>query len=110
MRLALNTVALAGLAKQWPGVNNLQYVTVALTNVTSPGGGAGSGSVRVGFLVGDINGNRVVSLADLGAVNGQLAQLVATTNYLMDVNASGTITLADKAIANANLTMALPPP
>ena len=93
------------------GVANEQYVTVSLTNVASTDGGTGgSGSVRLGFLLGDVNGTRVVSLADLGLVNAQLSQLVTAANYLKDVNASGTLTLADKGITNANLTKALPAP
>jgi len=93
------------------GVNNQQYVTIALTNVASVDGATGgSGSVRVGFLLGDVNQNRVVTLADLGLMNAQLAQSVTAANFLKDVNASGTLTLADKGITNANLTKALPPP
>ena len=93
------------------GVSNQQYVTVALTNVaSSDGGSGGSGSVRVGFLTGDVNQNRVVTLADLGLVNAQLAQSVTGANFLKDVNASGTLSLADKGITNANLTKALPTP
>ena len=93
------------------GVNNQQYVTISLTNVASADGGTGgSGSVRVGFLLGDVNQNRVVTVADLGLVNQQLAQVVTAANYLKDVNASGTLTVADKGITNANLTKALPAP
>jgi Gametolysin peptidase M11 len=93
------------------GVSNRQYVTVALSNVTSADGGTGgTGSVRIGFLTGDVNQNRAVSLADEGLVNAALAQSVTALNYLKDVNASGTLTLADKAIVNANLTAALPAP
>jgi hypothetical protein len=93
------------------GVANQQYVTVSLTNVASTDGGSGgSGSVRVGFLLGDVNQNRVVTLADLGLVNQQLAQLVTAANYLKDINVSGTLSLADKGITNANLTKALPAP
>jgi len=93
------------------GVTNQQYVTIALTNVASSDGGTGgSGSVRVGFLAGDVNQNRVVTLADLGLVNAQLAQTVTAANYLKDVNASGTLTLSDEGITNANLTKALPAP
>jgi hypothetical protein len=93
------------------GVGNQQYVTVSLIGVASADGGTGgSASVRIGFLLGDVNQNRVVTLADLGQVNAQLAQPVTVANYLKDVNASGTLTLADKGIANANLTKALPPP
>ena len=93
------------------GVSNQQYVTIALTNVSSSDGSTGgSGSVRVGFLLGDVNQNRVVSLADLALVNAQLAQVVTAANYLKDVNASGSLSLADKAITNANLAKALPAP
>jgi hypothetical protein len=92
-------------------VTNQQYVTVAVSNVASVDGGTGgTGSVRVGFLTGDVSQNRVVTLADLGLVNAQLAQTVAAANYLKDVNASGTLTLADKGITNANLAKALPTP
>jgi hypothetical protein len=93
------------------GVNNQQYVTVSLTKVASTDGGTGgSGSVRIGFLLGDVNQNRVVTVADLGLVNAQLSQPVTAANYLKDVNATGTLTVADKGITNADLTKALPPP
>jgi hypothetical protein len=93
------------------GVSNQQYVTVSVSGVTSADGGTGgTGSVRVGYLVGDVNQSRVVSVGDLGLVNSQLAQPVTAANFLKDVNASGTLTLADKGITNANLTKALPPP
>ena len=93
------------------GVSNQQYVTIGLSNVTSADGGiGGTGSVRLGFLAGDVNQTRVLSIADLGLVNAQLSQLVTVANYLKDVNASGTLTVADKGITNANLTKALPAP
>jgi subtilisin-like proprotein convertase family protein len=93
------------------GVNDQQYVTVTLTNVTASGGGALSiAPVRIGFLAGDVNQNRVVTLADLGLVNQQLAQTVTAANYLKDVNTSGTLSLADKGLTNTKLTHALPAP
>jgi hypothetical protein len=93
------------------GVANQQYVTVSLTNVASTDGGTGgSGSARVGFLAGDVNQSRVVSIADLGLVNARLAQPVTAANYLADVNATGTLTVGDKGVTNANLTKALPAP
>ena len=88
-----------------------QYVSVSLTDVVAVDGGTGgSGSACFGFLVGDVNQNRVVSLADLGLVNARLAQVVTAITYLYDVNASGALTLADKAITNNSLTKSLPPP
>ena len=93
------------------GVINAQYVTVSLTAVASTdGGGGGVGAARVGFLEGDVNQNRVVTVSDVGLVNAALAQTVAAGNYLRDVNANGTLTLADKGLANTKLTTALPTP
>jgi len=93
------------------GVSNQQYVTVAVSSVQGADGSTGgSGSVRVGFLLGDVNQNRVVTVADLGQVNAQIAQLVSATNFLKDVNASGTLSVADKGIVNTQITKALPAP
>jgi hypothetical protein len=93
------------------GVTDMQYVTFSIANVSSTDGGTGgSASVRVGFLVGDVNQNRVVTVADLGIVNAQLAQPANASNFLRDINASGSISVADKGLTNANLTRALPPP
>jgi hypothetical protein len=93
------------------GVADQQYVAISLTNVASADGFAGgSGSVRIGFLAGDINQSRVVTLSDSGTLNTQLSQPVTISNFLLDINASGTLTLADKGVASANLTKALSAP
>jgi hypothetical protein len=93
------------------GVTNAQYVTVSLTSVGSTDGGTGGiGEARVGFLEGDVNQSRVVTVADLGLVNAQLAQPVTAANFLKDVNATGTLTVADKGITNSRLTNSLPTP
>jgi hypothetical protein len=93
------------------GVTDRQYVTVSASDVASADGGTGgSASVRVGFLQGDVNQSRVVSIADLAFVNAQLSQTLTAANFLKDVNVSGTLTLADKGLTNVNLTKALPPP
>jgi hypothetical protein len=92
------------------GVADRTYVTITLSNITSSISGADSAAIRLGFLRGDVNHNRVVSVADIGLVNSQLAQAVSAANFLKDVNASGTLTIADLALVNANLTRALPAP
>jgi hypothetical protein len=93
------------------GVSNQQYVTVTISNVVAVDGGTGgSGMGRIGYLAGDVNQNRVVSVADLGLVNAQLTQQVTASNFLNDVNASGTLTLADFGLTNSKLTTALPAP
>ncbi|HQR11989.1 MAG TPA: hypothetical protein PLW68_11740 [Casimicrobiaceae bacterium] len=93
------------------GVANLQYVTFNLANVASTDGGVGgTGSVRVGYLLGDVNNSRQVTVADVGTVNAALLQSVTNANFLLDVNADGRLTVADKGIANANLLKKLPAP
>jgi hypothetical protein len=93
------------------GVSNQQYVTLALTNVSAVDGGTGgSASVRVGFLLADVNQNRVVSVGDLVLVNAQVAHLVIAANFLKDVNANGALSVGDLVITNANVTKALPTP
>ncbi len=93
------------------GVADRQYVTVSITNIAaSDGSVGGTANVRIGFLAGDVNQTRVVSVADLGLVNAQLTHVTTAANFLLDVNASGTLTIADMGITNANLTRPLPPP
>lgn len=108
-----NTPALSGndVVVDLTGVADQQYATISLTNVASADGfSGGSGSVRIGFLAGDVNQNRMVTLLDLGVVNAQLAQPVTASNFLLDVNASVTLTLADKGLTSNNLTKILPAP
>jgi hypothetical protein len=93
------------------GVSNQRYVTLALTDVSAVDGGTGStGSVRVGFLFGDVNQNRVVTVSYLVLVNTQIAHAVTAANFLLDVNATGTLTVGDKVIVNANVAKGLPTP
>jgi uncharacterized protein (DUF1800 family) len=93
------------------GVANQQYVTVTLSSVQGADGSTGGmATARIGFLAGDVNQNGVVTLADLGLTNAQVAQVVSAANYLKDVNASGTLSLADKGIVNSTLAKAVTPP
>ena len=93
------------------GVTDQQYVTISLSNVGSTDGGrGGTGSVRVGFLMGDVNQNRVVTVSDVGLTNAQVALPVTLANFLMDINANGALTVSDKGLANSAVTHALPLP
>jgi hypothetical protein len=92
------------------GVSNQQYVTVMVSGVQGAGASTGGGVVRVGFLLGDVSQNRVVTVSDLAQINAQIAQFVTESNHLKDINASGTLTVADRAIANAQITKSLPAP
>jgi hypothetical protein len=109
---ALGTTTVGGndVAVTLTGVTDDQYVAVGLTNVAGQDGSAGgSGVVRVGFLIGDVNQSGVVSLADKGLTNAQASQSASPANFMTDINTSGAITVADVGIVNAKLTGALPP-
>jgi hypothetical protein len=60
--------------------------------------------------LGDVTQNRVVTVSDLAQVNSQIAQVVTAANFLKDVNANGTLSVAEKAITNTQVTKALPLP
>ena len=93
------------------GVADQQYVRVSLTNVHSVDGFTGGiGTVRMGFLYGDVNQNRVVTLADVALINGQLSQALTQANFLYDVNLSGTLSNSDKGMMTGKQTNALPAP
>ncbi len=93
------------------GVANPQYLTFNLANVIATDGGTGgTGSVRVGFLFGDANQSRQVTVADVGIVNAALLQAVTNANFRYDVNVDGRLTVADVGLTNANLLKKLPTP
>ncbi len=105
------TIAGNDVILNYTGVTNAQYVTFALGNVVAAGGGpAANVAVRVGFLVGDANQSRQVTVADVGIVNAALLQTVANGNFTLDTNVDGKLTVADKGITNANLLKKLPSP
>jgi hypothetical protein len=58
----------------------------------------------------DVSQNRIVATGDPDLVNAVLTQPVTAANFLKDVNASGTLTVADKGIANASVGKTLPSP
>lgn len=92
------------------GVADGQYVTVSLANVASASSAGGTGSVRIGFLFGDTNQSRQVTLADVGVVNAAQLQALTNANFLLDVNHDGKLTVADKGLVNTNLLKKLPAP
>jgi len=66
--------------------------------------------VRVGFLAGDVNRNRSITAADTALINNGLAQLLSPSNFLLDVNLSGSISLSDLLLVRTNLSKLLPAP
>lgn len=55
-------------------------------------------SVNLGFLVGDVDGNGVVDMADEAAIRSRSGQRVTDGNARFDINLSGVISAADLAV------------
>lgn len=78
------------------GVANAQTVTITLSNVTDSFSQVlPETAVTAAFLLGDVNGNRVVNATDIGQAKGQSGQPVAAGNFRSDVNANGAINASD---------------
>lgn len=90
-------------------VPNAQNTTVTLTNVTdSDVNVAATLQVTVGYLLGDVNGNGLVSNGDVSLIQAQVAQTVTSSNFRADVNANGIISNGDVSITQAQVGQTLP--
>ena len=91
------------------GVTNQQTATVAFSNVYGPGTGALlSGSVQIGFLIGDVNGDGAVNIGDSVLVRSQSGMALDETNIQYDVNADGAINIGDAAAVRSRSGNFLP--
>lgn len=88
-------------------------VVVTLTNVadnkrltvTINGlNGSGTAAASMGFLVGDVNNDRVVSSKDVSAVKARAGQATNNANFVFDLNATGVVTASDVAAVKARAT------
>ena len=64
------------------------------------------------FVIGHPGAVHRAGLGDVILIrqSGERPTMESAPNYLRDVDANGSLTVADKGIANANLTKTLPPP
>jgi alpha-tubulin suppressor-like RCC1 family protein len=91
------------------GVANAQTITVSLTNVIDSAGNSSpaiAGSMAV--LLGDVNGNGVVSNTDVAAVKSQVAAAIDSSNFRSDVDANGVISNTDVSTVKAQVGTSLP--
>jgi hypothetical protein len=89
---------------------------VSLTNVSdqqvltlmASGGSVSPATVPIGFLLGDVDGNRLVEKADGKAVQAQFGQPVTETNFRTDVTINGLINNQDVRRVKNQLGASLP--
>jgi len=86
-------------------VANAQTINVTLFGVN----GSTNVVIPMGILIGDTTGNGFVNAGDVSQTKSQVGQVVGSTNFREDVNASGTITATDVAQVKANVGTSLPP-
>lgn len=72
-------------------VSDAKRVRVALAGVTP---GSFSFSASVGFFVGDVSGNRLISASDLGLIKGR-SGVINSTSFRYDINLNGLISASD---------------
>jgi hypothetical protein len=62
----------------------------------------------MGVLLGDVNGNAVVSNTDVSNVKGQVAATVSASNFRDDVSVNGIISNTDVGLTKAQVGTTLP--
>lgn len=87
------------------GVPDNRRVTVTLTGVN---GLPSPLSASLGFLVGDVTGNRAVNASDISAVKARIGQPLSNANFKFDLNATGGITGADISAVKSRSGLLLP--
>ena len=84
------------------GVTDQQVVTVTATNVTSTGNQTlPSSSVNVGYLIGDVNADRVVNVGDTIPTRNHAGETLDNTNFQYDVNVDGSINVGDTTVVRS---------
>jgi len=90
------------------GVANAQEIFTTLFNVNDGSVNANDITVRMGVLLGDVNGSGVVSSGDTNLCKAQALQPITASNFRNDVNVSGAITSGDTNIVKQNALTSLP--
>ncbi|MDQ6624568.1 MAG: dockerin type I repeat-containing protein [Verrucomicrobiota bacterium] len=84
------------------GVTNAQLVTLHMDNVIDEySQELTNASFQVGYLIGDVNGDRTVNAADATGTRNRSGQQTDATNFLTDVNLDGSVNSADATLVRA---------
>ena len=84
-------------------VSNQQVLTLSTS-----GGTLSPVTVPIGFLLGDTNGSRSVSAADVGQTKAQSGNAAGAANFRTDTNVSGAISAADVGQVKAQSGTSIP--
>ncbi|MFL6569752.1 MAG: dockerin type I domain-containing protein [Chthoniobacterales bacterium] len=84
------------------GVTDVQVLTVSANGVSNGNTLGASNDVRVGFLVGDVNGDGAVNVADAYLTRSYSGQPLGAGNFRGDVNTDGALNAADATMVRNN--------
>lgn len=91
------------------GVTNAQRITVTLGNVADSGGNTSRAiSATMGVLIGDVNGDGLVTSSDVDQVKAQSNQRVTIANFRDDVTIDGAINGSDMSLVKSKAGTRLP--
>ncbi len=89
------------------GVGNAQTIVVKLLGV-SDGTATADVEVEMGLLLGDTNGNGLVTASDIAATKTQAGLAAGASNFRADANVSGTINASDIGLVKSESGSVLP--
>ena len=98
-------IASNALTLNLTAIPDTSLVLVSLNGITDLAGSAltGTDNVAVRALYGNAYRNGLITLSDLQSIKNCLGRSLSTTNFLCDLDLSGSINLADMQVAKNNL-------
>ena len=93
----------AQLSISLSGVPDASLLTLTFPGITGVQGAPVAGSLCIGVLAGDVNGDGRANLADLVAIRNQMNRNVTADCCREDVRADGVVNLADMVLVRNNL-------
>jgi hypothetical protein len=90
------------------GVTDQQTLAVSTNSVSGTNTLSTSPSVNVGFLNGDVNGDKAVNAGDTIQVRDQSGATLDATNFQYDVNVDGFINVGDATVVRSKSGDSLP--
>ena len=89
------------------GITDVQRMAVTLFDVND-GTRMGDVAVSMGVLVGDVNGDAIVSAHDVDLTRSQVGLPVTASNFRADVRTNGSIDARDVRLVRSNVGHSLP--